>query len=342
MPTSTLSPSQPVVALLMPQPRRNDVFAAEALDHLHSFASVIMPGGDSHLLGEQLPEILPRVDACLTGWGAPPFSPELLAQSSRLKIIAHSAGSIKALIPPVAFEQGIVVCHAAEIIAEAVAECALLLMLTGLRRLHLLDRALKAGRSWQDASRIYAGHQLAGRTVGLVGCGKVARQLIRLLQPFGVTILVYDPYLSPDDAARLGVTVAPLEQVLADSAIVSNHAPITPATRHLIGATELSLLADNALFINTARAWTVDEDALLRELQSGRLWAALDVFEEEPLPQISPFRQLENVFLTPHKAGETMETYRKQGMAMVEEVERFFKGEPLKYRVPRDAYAIMA
>jgi phosphoglycerate dehydrogenase-like enzyme len=86
----------------------------------------------------------------------------------------------------------------------------------------------------------------------------------------------------------------------------------------------------------------VDEDALLRELQSGRLWAALDVFEEEPLPQNSPFRELENVFLTPHKAGETVETYRKQGMAMVEEVERFFKGEPLKYRVPRDAYAIMA
>src|SRR5690348_3504800 len=185
----------PTVVLLMPRPRRDAVFAPATLAHLRRFARLLVPDGDTAALGEQLPHLLPHADACLTGWGAPAFPPALLAQAPRLKIIAHAAGSIKTLIPQAAFAQGIVVSHAAAIIAEAVAESTLLLMLTGLRRLHLFDRAMKEHRSAREVSQIYVGHQLAGRTVGLVGCGAVARQVISLLQPFAVTILVYDPYL---------------------------------------------------------------------------------------------------------------------------------------------------
>jgi phosphoglycerate dehydrogenase-like enzyme len=323
-------------------PHYATIFAPETLAHLSRFSHVVVPDGDTAALGAQLPQLLPQVDACLTGWGAPPLSPDLLASADQLAIIAHAAGSIKALVPPAAFARGIVVCHAADIIAAAVAEATLLLMLSGLRRFHLFDQALKKGRSWSDVGGLYAGHQLAGRTIGLVGCGKVARQVIGLLQPFGVRILVYDPYLSDAEAAHLGVSPAPLERVMAESDIVSNHAPSTPATQHLIGTHELALLRDNVLFINTARAWTVDDAALLAELRRGRFWAALDVFETEPLPEESPLRRLPNVFLTPHKAGQTVETYRRQGAAMVEELERFFRGEPLRYQVSPHAYAIMA
>jgi phosphoglycerate dehydrogenase-like enzyme len=323
-------------------PRREAVLTPAALAHLSRFAHVVAPDGDTAALGAQLPQVLPQVDACLTGWGAPALSSELLAQSGRLKIIAHAAGSIKMLVPPTAFAQGIVVCHAAAIIAGAVAEATLLLMLSGLRRFHLFDHALKEGRPWSDVGNLYAGHQLAGRTVGLVGCGTVARRVIGLLQPFGVRILVYDPYLSDDEAARLQVTPAALDRLMAESDVVSNHAPITPETHHLIGARELALLRDGVLFINTARAWTLDDRALLAELKTGRFWAALDVFETEPLPEDSPVRRLPNVFLTPHKAGHTVETYHRQGAAMVEDLERFFRGEPLRYQVSPDAYAIMA
>jgi phosphoglycerate dehydrogenase-like enzyme len=282
------------------------------------------------------------VDACLTGWGAPPLPVALLPRLPRLRIIAHAAGSIKGLIPVEALQQGIVVCHAADIIAQAVAECTILLMFTGLRQLHLCDRTLKEGRAWQEASGLVAGHRLAGRTVGLVGCGRVARRVIRLLQPFHVRLLVYDPYLNADQAADLGVTSTSLDSVMQDSDIVSNHAPITPATHHLIGARQLALLRDDALFINTARAWTVDEAALIAELQRGRIWAALDVFAVEPLPRQSAWRELPNVFLTPHKAGATVETYQEQGMAMVEDLERFFRGEPVHHRVLPESYAILA
>jgi phosphoglycerate dehydrogenase-like enzyme len=126
------------------------------------------------------------------------------------------------------------------------------------------------------------------------------------------------------------------------SDIASNHAPITPATHHLIGAREFALLRDHALFINTARAWTVDEAALVAELRRGRIWAALDVFEEEPLPRQSVWRALPNVFLTPHQAGATVETYREQGMAMVEDLERFFRGEPVHHQVLPESYPILA
>lgn len=333
---------KPKIAFLVPGPRRSQVFAPSTLDRLHSLADVVAPEADTAALARCLPEVLPEVDGCLTGWGTPPLTAELLAQAPRLRIIAHSAGSIKSLIPIEAFDRGIAVCHAADIIAEAVSECTLLLLLTGLRRFHVMDRALKDGRTWAEAGRLHFGHQLAGKAVGLVGCGYVARRVIGLLQPFGVRILVHDPYLSPERAAELGVAKVSLETLMAEADVVSNHAPITPETRHMIGARQLALLREGAIFVNTARAWTVDQEALLRELQAGRIWAALDVFEPEPLPEDSPFRKLDNVFLTPHKAGQTVETYQKQGAAMVEELARFFGGEPLRHRIAREAYAIMA
>jgi len=337
-----MSRSKPRIAFLMPEARRGQVFTPAALDRLRSLGEVVAPEGDSRDVGARLPDVLPGADACLTGWGTPRLAPELLAKADRLRIIAHSAGSIKSIIPVEAFDRGIVVCHAADVIAEAVSECTLTLMLTGLRQFHLMDQAMKAGRPWAEAGRVHRGRQLAGKTVGLVGCGYVARRVVGLLKPFGVRVLVYDPYLSAERAAELGVIPTSLDAVFAESDVVSNHAPTTPETRHLIGARQLALLREGAVFVNTARAWPVDQEALLRELRTGRFWAALDVFEPEPLPEDSEFLKLDNVFLTPHQAGHTVETNHKQGMAMVEELERFFAGEPLRYQVAREAYGIMA
>jgi phosphoglycerate dehydrogenase-like enzyme len=140
----------------------------------------------------------------------------------------------------------------------------------------------------------------------------------------------------------LGVRLVSLDDVLGQSEVVSVHVPITPETRHLVGRRELALLPDGAAFINTARAWAVDQEALLAELQTGRISAALDVFEPEPMPVDSPFRRLENVILTPHQAGRTVDTYRRQGLAMVEEIERYWTGQPLRYQISAERHAIMA
>jgi phosphoglycerate dehydrogenase-like enzyme len=110
----------------------------------------------------------------------------------------------------------------------------------------------------------------------------------------------------------------------------------------MIGARELGLLQDGAILTNTARSWVMDQDALLAELQGGRIQAGLDVFDQEPLPLESPFRALDNVVLTPHVAGGTVEARRRQGEYMVEEMRRFSSGEALRYRVTEDMLATMA
>lgn len=337
-----MSTSRPRAVVLIPQARRAEVLTSTALARLADLAEVVCPDGATDAIAARLPDLLAQADILLTGWGSPPLTPAHLERAPRLRLIAHTAGSIRHLLPPEVFSRGITVCHAAAVIADAVAEMTLLLMLLGCRRVHDLDRALKAGRPWAEVRMGQTPHLLAGRAIGLVGCGYVGRTVVRLLQPFAPTIRVFDPYLAPEQATALGVVLAPLDEVLAQSDIVSLHAAATPETRHLIGARELRLLRDGALFINTARAWLVDQTALLAELRTGRIWAALDVFEPEPLPLDSPFRSLPNVLLTPHVAGHTLETHRRQGEAMVAEIARFLAGEPLQYRIAPEQYVTMA
>jgi phosphoglycerate dehydrogenase-like enzyme len=163
-----------------------------------------------------------------------------------------------------------------------------------------------------------------------------------LLRALDCDIWVSDPYLSAASAAELGVHKAELTELLRHCPIVTLQAPPTQETYHMLGAHELRLLQDGAIFINTARAHLVDQAALLAELQRGRIQAALDVFDQEPLPVDHPLRQLENVILTPHVAGASLQARRRQGEAVVAEVERFLAGEPLHYRVTGEMLETMA
>jgi phosphoglycerate dehydrogenase-like enzyme len=300
-------------------------------------------GGDLETpdIKANLDSLLADADVALTGWGTPPLTEAALGIATRLRLIAHSAGSVKRLIPASVYDRGITVCHASNILADAVSEYTILVMLLGLRRVHEMDRALKSGAAWRDAFAASAG-LLNTRTVGLVSAGYVGRKVHRLLQAFGPRVLFYDPYLSADEATRLGVEKVSLETLFQESEIVSIHAPITPETKHMVGARELALLRDGALFINCGRSWTVDQDALLAKLREGRIWAALDVFDQEPLPIDSPFRSLPNALLTPHRAGHTSDSEHRQGAVIVDEIERFFAGRELQYRISPEAHARMA
>ena len=148
--------------------------------------------------------------------------------------------------------------------------------------------------------------------------------------------------MSSEEAARLGVALVRLDALLSESDIVSLHVPSLPETRHLIGAAELARIKDGALLINTARGAIVEEAALIAELRKGRFTAALDVYEHEPLPDDSPLRTLDNAILSPHAAGHTYETYRRQGMSAVNEVLRFLRHEPLQHRVTPRMLSTMA
>lgn len=319
-----------------------ELFSPQSDQALRTLGEVVFHETETNLTSAQLAQRIGGFDAIITGWGTPEFTDEVLDAAPQLKLIAHSAGSIKRMTPPAVFERGIAVTHAAGGIAPAVAEMSLLLILLSLRQVHKLDQAMKTGGPW-DASRLIGmGQELVGNRVGVVGAGYTGQCLIKLLTALDVEVWVADPYLTPERATTLGVSKVPLDELLKKCPIVTMQAPPTAETYHMIGARELSLLQDGAIFINTARSHLVDQAALLAALQTGRIQGALDVFDEEPLPADSPFRQLDNVILTPHVAGASRQARLRQGQMMVEEIQRFFQGHPLRYKVKREMLETMA
>src|SRR5689334_11681370 len=242
---------RPRIALLIPPASIGRMFTEEALARLGELGQVVRGDGTSDEIAADLPELLENADVAVTGWGAPPIPAELFGP--RLKLVAHAAGSVKRLVPEEVVARGVIVSHAASVIADAVCEFALTLILIGLRRPNEMDARLRGGAAWRDAS-FPRPRLLAGRSVGVVGAGYVGRRVIGMLRALRADVLVYDPYLKDDLGARpLG-----LAELFGESEVVTLHAPITPETRHMIKAEHLARLRDGAVFVNVARSWLVD------------------------------------------------------------------------------------
>ena len=222
-----------------------------------------------------------------------------------------------------------------------VAETTLALILLCLRNYHKINRAFH-DEGWAAARSTPPGDELAGNRVGVIGAGYTGRAVIRRLLAMDAEVWLCDPYVSEESAAALGVQKAALEPLMRQCPIVTLQAPATAETYRMIGAEQLSWLRDGAIFINTARAHLIDEAALLAELRTGRISAALDVFDQEPLPDDSPFRNLDNLIITPHIAAVTHQAYKRQGEITVDEVARFLSEGKLRFEVTRDMLDTMA
>ncbi len=332
---------KPEVFIAITQTLRQSLFSPESEERLAAAFKVRGGDHDDRLTSADLAERIGGCTALLTGWGTPDITPAVLEAARDLRIIAHSAGSVRRLIPKAALAQGIAVTHAAPLIAEAVAEFTVFGMLLGLRWPHRQNAWMHEGRPWSE-TRATGGHLLEAQRVGLIGCGYVARRVITKLQGFGMPISVYDPYLPDERAAELGVTRVSLEELFSTCSVIANHAPTTPETDGMVTTEHFQSLPDGAVFVNNARARAVDQDAMIAELATGRIRAVLDVFNPEPLPPDSPLRGMENVFLTPHMAGQADDTRMRQGAAMVDELERFLRDEPLRYSITLETYDRMA
>lgn len=330
------------VLVTVPQPLRGLILSPEARAKLEAMATVTYNEDGRNWTAEEIAERLPGVDAMITSWGIVTLDEHVLARADRLRIVAHAAGSVQRLVTDALYDRGIAVTHAAGRIADSVAEFSLLMAMIGLRRPHVLDRSMRFGRDPWPKARDMPVHEIAGKRVGILGMGYVGKRSARLFRAVGAEVWAYDPYLSEDAAAELGVRLAALDEVFAECQVVSVHLPVTEETRRMVGAAQLSRLGDGAVFVNTARSLVVDQDALLAELRTGRFWAALDVFDQEPLPADSPFRELDNVLLTPHVAGLTVDSYQGLISLAVDEIERHFAGQPLEYPVTREMLPTMA
>jgi phosphoglycerate dehydrogenase-like enzyme len=330
--------------LVLPKPSLyRQLFSSEADATLKRLGNVDFHDEERDIGSDELAERIGKFDVVVTGWRSPKFTNDVLSAAKKLKLIAHSAGSIRFMLDDEAIGNGFEVTTVAAAMASPVAEMTLLLSMLLLRNTHKQDRALKAGEDWMPVKTAGMGEEILGQRIGIIGAGNVGRAAIRLLNAVGADVRVFDPYLTATDAKELGATkVDTLDELLKTCRIISLHAPSTPQTHHMIGRRELALMRDGSILINTGRSWTIDGDALIAELKTGRISAGIDVFDEEPLPVDSAYRKLPNAVITPHLAAATIQCRLRQGTMTVEEIQRFVEGKPLKYAVTRAMMATMA
>ncbi len=276
---------------------------------------------------------------------------ELFRDAPSLRLVGVCRSSLDHVDVAAATRHGVAVINTPGRNAQAVAELTIGLMLSLARRLPDLDAYVKGGR-WQNPVEPYIhlrGSELSGKTLGILGLGRVGRRLTHLAQAFDMRVLAYDPFLaaevprseiSPDPPFQTGkldsqVQVVPtLPELLGQCDYVSIHVPDTPATEHLLDGAMLAATKPGCRIINTSSYRAVDEAALVEALKAGRLaGAAFDVFATHPIAPNNPLLRLDNVVLTPHIGGATQETVARHSLLTVEDIRRFLQGLPPKHLV---------
>ena len=265
-----------------------------------------------------------RVDAAL-----------LDAAGPSLRVVALASMGYDAVDQEAAAERGVVVTHTPGVLAETTADLTFALVLMARRRLGAARDSLAAGQ-W-DMFRMgdYLGLDVHGATLGLVGYGQIGRAVARRAQGFSMRLLHHDPYAADDTLS----TSVDLPTLLAEADVVSLHVPLTPGTRHLIGAAELAAMKPTATLVSTSRGGVVDEDALLRALRDGTIHSAgLDVFEREPMgAELSPLVAEPHVVTLPHIGSATESTRATMVDLAVDNILEVLAGRPARTPLPGSA-----
>lgn len=250
---------------------------------------------------------------------------DVLAAASRLKIVGRAGVGVDNIDMAAAKAKGVVVVNAPDASSNAVAELTLGHMLALARRIPPADASTRAGK-WEK--KAFLGSELSGKTLGLLGMGRIGGRLVEIVKVVGMQVVVYDPYIPTARALELGVVKVddPLD-VARRADFVSVHSPLTPETRGLVGERFLAAMRKTAFVVNCARGGIVDEAALDRALREGRIaGAALDVFEKEP-PQGSPLLSAPGFQATPHLGASTAEAQDKAGVSVARSILKFLAGE---------------
>ena len=257
-----------------------------------------------------------------------PFPASLVARLPKLKMFGQT-GARAALIDSAAMiAQGITVCYTGGgPSGTSTAELALGLMLAAARRIPAADAGVRDGR-FQSGTE--AGQILEGKTVGLIGLGRIGSRMAAYCKALGMTVLAWSQNLSAETATEAGAVRVGKEELLSAADVVSLHLQLSDRTRGILGAADLARMRPGAILVNTARAQLVDEAALMAAVSSGRLFAALDVFYREPLPAGHPLARAANVVLTPHLGYSVVEVYREYYQHAVENALAFLDGKPIR------------
>ncbi len=260
------------------------------------------------------------------------FTASLLKRLPKLRMLGTTSGRTLSLDMATATAQGIVVCNTGSGPGSAAtAELALALMLAAFRGLPTGDANLRAGRFQQG---VPVGRAVEGKTLGVLGLGKIGARLARYGRALGMEVLAWSQNLTADKAAAEGATLVPKDELLARSDAVTIHLVLSDRTRGLIGAAEIARMKPHAVLVNTSRGPLVDEAALLAALHAGKIVAGLDVYDQEPLPPDHPLRRAPNTVLTPHLGYGVAEVWSQFYPESIENALAFLDGKPVRVMNP--------
>jgi D-3-phosphoglycerate dehydrogenase len=262
-----------------------------------------------------------------------PIPRKALELAKNLKVVGIMRAGIENIDIGAAQKLGIAILNVRGRNAGAVAEFTLGILLAEVRNIARSHHCLMKGEWRRKYSNTEFTPNLSGKIFGIIGLGEVGRRLVALLKGFDTRkILLYDPYVSEEVIISLGTEKASLKQLCEEADFISVNARLTEETKHLISGKELSIMRPNVFIVNTARAGLIDEKALAQALMRKQiLGAAIDVFEDEPLPHNHPFLELDNITLTPHLAGSTVDSFRYSAQLLAEDLFRLLTGQPINY-----------
>ncbi len=296
---------------------------------LHEKAIGVLENAGFEVLYEEYPnedrlvELVKDVEAIIVR-SKPKVTRKVIEAAPKLKVIGRAGVGLDNIDLGVAKERGIKVVNSPGASSRSVAELAIALIFNVARKIAFADRKMREG-VW--AKKQCLGTELEGKTVGVVGFGRIGYQVAKISRALGMKVLLYDPYPNEERAKEVGGRFAPLEELLRESDVVTLHVPLVDATYHLINEERLKLMKPTSILINAARGAVVDTEALVKALREGWIaGAGLDVYEEEPLPKDHPLTKLDNVVLTPHIGASTEEAQMRAGVQVAEQIVEILKG----------------
>ncbi len=252
---------------------------------------------------------------------------KVMDNAPRLKVVGRHGVGVDNIDVEAATRRGIAVVYTPEANAEAVADHTMGLIIASAKNIVQGSYALKSKGNWNFRYE-QRGTDVYGKTLGIIGLGRIGRRVAKRAKGFDMKVLVYDPYVNKDSASKVGVELVDLETLLRFSDFITIHVPLTEETRKLLDEREFSLMKPEAFLVNTSRGGVVDERAMIKALSTGKLaGAGLDVFEKEPPDPENLLFKFDNVVVTPHMASHTVESLRKMAVEVAEGVVKVLKGE---------------
>jgi len=308
--------------------RKRKVFITEPLPFTEEAVKILKKHADVEV-SKKFYKVVPseKLRGCIAVIvGDSVINEDSLQDAEELRIIQKAGVGVNTIDINACTKRGIYVCNLPGVNSIDVAEYVIGAMISSLRDFPRMDRAARRA-AWNERPKLI-GERLTGKKIGIIGLGKIGREVVRLLKPFNVEVLVYDPYVSEDQAESLGAKKADLKTLLSESDVVTIHAPLTEETKGLIGKEELELMKPTAILINAARGSIVNEGDLYHALKSGKIkFAVVDVWAEEPLQPGNPLFELDNVQLSIHTASWTRQAFEDTMRLSAENIIRVIKGD---------------